>query len=553
MARDPNQFEKMKKFFIPLGTKMDTETPPHLLPEGTMPYMENVVDKYGLPAKRAGFTVVKTFLGPTNATVGVILGYHRAAETPFALVAVSYAVNASYGASIYEWTIGASAAAGASAWCCYYAGEGATTTLSPGNSPYYFTDHFDGATFNCATNPSPACTIITTASCYPALRYAHHGIGLIAGGGGASSSASIGPMQLYATEPFWNGRYPISYYDALHLACLTGTGYGTGNGASQYDPYSVAYGQIGYCRSWYDFQSEVRRENGTIITGAKVVGDVIILGKTDSVWQITPFLNFKALNVPYGITNHNGMVVTGDTCFVNYKGQIYQLGERTPLTAPIQTMFASEDPGNWDARGYYNSFNRELAYSIGTKLFIYSFDNQSWRMYSFNDTIKLLGILAPGVNPASAWIGAVSLHTAMTVAEEDTLADWVIQLGDNKILFQNHFNVDTEADFTETPYSMIIETPLVNCGDPDNKKRFRKIAIQGQGGPFSVSGFFSNYAPRKIPAYTALGNIALDINGEGHLNIDERFVWVALKFTTYNSGYDELATVCLHYDPKGSR
>jgi hypothetical protein len=129
----------------------------------------------------------------------------------------------------------------------------------------------------------------------------------------------------------------------------------------------------------------------------------------------------------------------------------------------------------------------------------------------------------------------------------------VLQFGSGLLAMTNHFNADIDINSLVSPYTMTICTPLVSCIDPDNKKRFRKIAIEGSGGPFEVSGFFTDSPVRKITSYTNLGTITLNSNGYGYLNIDKRYVWLALKFTTFNTDYDELASICVHYDPKGSR
>jgi hypothetical protein len=187
------------------------------------------------------------------------------------------------------------------------------------------------------------------------------------------------------------------------------------------------------------------KEGGTPITSCHAVGDVIIVGKEDSIWQCSPFLNFKSIPVPFGISNHKSVCTNGAEVFLNFNGQIYQLNSpEKPLTDDIRSIFAAEDTGVWDVRSVYNKFNREVAFSCGKKLFICDIATQAWRIYTFTQDVKVLGNFQPGKYIASLWTGIVSLHTAMSIVEEDLVSDYVLQLGDSSLAITNHFNADVD-------------------------------------------------------------------------------------------------------------
>ena len=511
----------MKTSYIPLGVRLNSETPRHLIGKEETPYCQNVILDNGYILKRWGISQIHDF-----GTDYSILGYRRI-NSGYALIAVGKDGTANSGL-IYRWNLNADPTATDYEMLDLTAQEDLSFD---DDETFRFTNHYDD---------NIGLSTIMTNGVTPIYYYPHETADRYPNG--------TTLVKLITSGTTFQAKYLASFYDALYLANVTSD---TNENA---DPYAVVWSQIGDATDFSVTQYyQQRPEDGQAITGLHKEGDALILGKggtdfNNQSWSIAPYANFQRISTRYGFTNQEGIMSAKQGMLFNDKGRIMNL-RGDWVSYPIHTIFASSDPGDWAVTSADDTYRERSLFAIGRNLFSYSAINSSWEWYQFARKIQVLENTAPG-GPVTGWVGDISKHTEMSVGEEDVMTDYLIAYNGRYLCRMNHFNSDLDKNIT-----MVYETKWDSLGDESVNKRIQQIFIQGKGGPFTVKVACTDY-PDKTPSFTegyttGSQTLTLDSRGYGTVWIEKptRGRWLALRFEETSTSSAEIHKIGVRFAP----
>lgn len=527
--------EDLEYAFIPLGGGINMKQPAHLIEQSETPYSENFRFNNGNIEKRFGITTVRTFDGEIH-------GYWEKAGDYALVVAHNGLAGPSppEGSTVWEWDkliegatftdLNATHLTETSThadWQFNNIGGGTVIgntvtwgTFAPDND-WSFCNLFDQVV--------GYITVMCNGSDYP-HKYIHanqqyEGIYADWQERRIDYLLDVGDDSEYTnrTKPY----YPQAFYSSLYFAGIASDGYGvtyvTETGAN--DMSGVIWSEIGDSSDFSVTEYyQQRPEGGTDITGLSEFKDFLVLAKEDSIWQISPYANFKRITQQFGLTSNKGLA-SAENVWINDKGRILDIQGQW-ISEKVHELLASTSAGEWDISIKDQPYHNKLLISSGTKLFVYDKITQIWEMYAFDSKIEVLAVQQPG-KPFEQWAGRISLHDSMTVCEEDITSDYVIKFGsDGKSLgVMNHFSSDDNESI-----STIYTTRQESLGDTKNNKRVMRFTIQGtaENCTFDVYGWFGD-APTSKVTWDLLGSITLNSKGIGYIKFDRRGIWCQFR------------------------
>jgi len=502
--------------FIPLGLGINSEKPRFLLSESESPYAYNFRFLDGYIGKRHGITDIGLSISGCE-----IVGVFKYDSGRWIVVFYDTASADTYKCFGKLWN-------GSITSPAWLDNIYPTDRLLLGTNEWWdITRHYDDTNGDCA--------IMT------------NGIDHIMKWAPSSGTTTLVAAADIGSGNYMKAKYIQSFKDALYIAYITD--YGTGVS----DPYTFIYSDIGDATGLVDPDHYVQiPDEGKHITCLRRYKDLLILGKGGNrqicqTHSIAPYSETKRVNASSGPANQWG-VIDGERFVYNDNGRIIDLEGNTWISQPIHTLFGSKNAGAWDVHAVHNMLNRKLLFSSGDSIFSYNELSQAWEYYRFGGQVKLVGHMMLG-EPGSEWLGTVASHDYYSVAEEDTIANYLVVLNKTRLCIMNH-----TFDDNGSPISCRYETRLDGCGNNNIKKKFREVIIQGGAnqGPISVYGFFSDY-PEERPTWTLLGTITLNAYGYGKLAIRERAIWASIALFESSSNALDIYKIGLKWQPCSDR